>query len=96
VYKTESRNYGWELTDDGDCPKLCMQCKSHSDCTRCAPHHTFKNGECVNTIEHCNKFVDQETDTCTQCDSGYFLAENTNGRFCEIDVNKNQYYLFNE
>ena len=96
IYEAESRNYGWELTDDGTCPKLCMQCKSHSDCTRCAPHYTFKNGECVYTIANCNKFVDQETDICTKCDSGYFLAENTNGRFCEIDVNKNQYYLFNE
>jgi len=96
IYGTESRNYGWELTNEGTCPYLCMQCKSHSDCTRCAPHYTFKNGECVNAIEHCDQFVDQETDTCTKCVSGYFLAENTNGRFCEIEANKNQYFLYNE
>jgi len=96
IYEEESRNYGWELTNEGTCPYLCMQCKSHSDCTRCAPHYTFKNGECVYAIEHCDQFVDQETDTCTKCASGYFLAENTNGRFCEIEANKNQYFLYNE
>ena len=94
VYKTESRNYGWELTDDGDCPKLCMQCKSHSDCTRCAPHFDFKNGECVDAIEHCKSFTDEENDICTKCDDAYFLVENSNGdRYCE-NVGIEQYYLY--
>ena len=94
VYKTESRNYGWELTDDGECPKLCMQCKSHSDCTRCAPHYDFKNGECVDAIEHCKSFTDEEHDICTKCDDAYFLVENSNGdRYCE-NVGIEQYYLY--
>ena len=94
VYKTEPRNYGWELTDDGDCPKLCMQCKSHSDCTRCAPHYDFKNGECVDAIEHCKSFTDKEHDICTKCDDAYFLVENSNGdRYCE-NVGIEQYYLY--
>jgi hypothetical protein len=47
VYNQSYRDYGWELANDGVCPKFCMQCKSNTDCERCAPLYVFLDGQCV-------------------------------------------------
>ena len=94
IYTTALRDYGWELSDNGKCPRLCMQCTSYINCIRCAPHYTFINNECIYTIEHCIKFPNEESNICTKCDSDYFLVENSDGsRYCE-NTNINQFYLY--
>ena len=92
IYGEDYRDYGWEETDGATCPKLCMQCKSYTDCTRCAPHYIFKNGQCVYAIEHCIRFINEESDTCTKCEENYFVVENSDGtRYCETG-SIDQYY----
>ena len=54
-YSEVYRDYGWELANDGVCPKFCMQCKSHTDCERCKPKYVFLDGECVH-VENCQSF----------------------------------------
>ena len=96
VYNNDNISYGCELTNEGICPFLCMQCKSKKDCTRCTPHYTYVNNKCIYAIEHCIKFENEENDVCIKCNTSYFLAEDLNGRFCEINTNKDEYYLINE
>ena len=88
-------NYGWELTNNGSCPYLCMQCKSKNDCTRCKPHYKYENNNCIYAIENCKDFEDIESDICKECDSGYILVENSNSeRYCEDENNVGLFYLF--
>ena len=96
IYNNYNISYGYELTNEGICPYLCMQCKSKIDCTRCFPHYKFENKKCINAIEHCIKYENEDNDVCIECNNTYFLAESSNGRFCEINTNKDKYYLIND
>ena len=88
-------NYGWELTNDGICPYLCMQCKSKEDCDKCRPHYKYENNKCINAVPNCIDFESNETDICTKCNEGYILVEDSdNNRFCVDESEKNYYYHY--
>ena len=97
VYSKENPEikYGYELTDNGVCPRLCMQCTSKENCIRCYPHYIFENNECIYAIPNCIDFQDDDTDICTQCDENFLLAEDSNGnRFCLNSAEESHYYHF--
>ena len=55
----------------------------------------MEKNKCVVVIEHCIEFINDIIDTCIKCNSGYFLAEDSNGnRTCEEESKKNEYYRF--
>ena len=98
VYKTASRDYGWELATDGVCPKFCMQCKSKTDCEKCRQGYVFLNNECIQ-VDNCQTFnydEDGEQGDCNECQEGYFLAEVSSGKYCENNNNKDSYFLSNK
>ncbi len=110
VYNTDYRDYGWELATDGVCPKFCMQCKSNTDCERCAPHYVFLDGQCAKD-DNCETFgfdgypvesndegsvVENENGNCITCKNGYFLAEVSSGTYCASNNNKDSYFLYNK
>ena len=81
-------SYGWEKTNDGICPYFCSQC-TESTCVQCRPHYKVEKNKCVVVIEHCIEFINDIIDTCIKCNSGYFLAEDSNGnRTCEEESKK--------
>ena len=110
VYNKIYRDYGWELANDGVCPKFCMQCKSNTDCERCAPQYAFIDGQCVKD-DNCETFgfdgysdetnddgtvVENENGDCITCKNGYFLAEVSSGTYCASNNNKDSYFLSNK
>ena len=98
VYSKENPGikYGYELADNGTCPRLCMQCTSRENCIRCYPHYIFENNECIYAIPNCVDFKDDDTNICTQCNESYLLAEDSNGnRFCLNSAEEAHYYHFN-
>ena len=108
VYNYDYREYGWELATDGVCPQFCMQCKSNTDCERCAPKYVFLDGECV-PVENCQAFdfdgylvykdsgeEKNEYGDCLSCNEGYFLAEVSSGTYCVKGNDKDSYFLSNK
>jgi hypothetical protein len=111
IYQWNYREYGWELATDGICPQFCMQCKSNTDCERCAPNYVFLDGECVKD-ENCQTFgfdgyyeisyadvpvaLENENGDCIKCKNGYFLAEVSSGTYCASNNNKDSYFLSNK
>ena len=82
-----------ELTEDGICPKLCMQCDLGRKCIKCAP--TFKvdnTGKCINKIENCISYNIEEE--CELCESDYTLVNNGIEKICLLteDINNKKYY----
>ena len=90
---TESQS--WELTNNGTCPYLCMQCDENFKCIQCAPTYKIYNEEeniCLEVVPNCASY-DEGDEICAECKEGYFLAELSNGtKICEILSNQNKYY----
>ena len=99
VYTSEtpeiSNNY--ELTtNDGKCPYLCKLCKEGKICVKCAPHYepdeTTKT-TCEKIDPNCVEYLDDETNKCKNCNSGYFIAKEDDVTFiCQSNDKINQYY----
>ena len=97
VYNREYLDYGWELSINGVCPYLCMQCDFEQKCIKCAPHHLLIDNTCIYSVPHCDSFENIENNICTHCEiEDYFLALDSNGnRFCETKDVEYLYYEFN-
>ena len=84
IYKAENPevSLGWELSDDGFCPKYCRQCGPEPDknCKECAPGYKIydeNENKCHEIVPNCKKYKNNEI--CEICNEGFFLAEEENG-----------------
>ena len=97
IYKslTPELNEGWELSDDGFCPELCMICNSEKKCQKCKPGYKVYNQEeniCSEIVPNCKEYIN---DVCDSCKDGYFLAKEDNGTLvCQSDSLSAQYFQF--
>ena len=99
IYKSSNPelSQGWELSDDGFCPKLCMKCNSNKKCLKCKPGykiHDPKENICYDAVPNCKNYINDEI--CNECKEGFFLVNEVNKCISPDDINSKLYFFDNE
>ena len=93
VYVDQPIHLGAESSSNNNiCPLYCAQCDKNKRCIKCGPHYKFKNNICVNKIENCEKYNDD--DTCKKCQENYVLVKGQDNQMTCLKQSdlQNQYY----
>jgi hypothetical protein len=93
TYVGQPIHLGAELSSNNKiCPLYCAQCDKNKKCLKCGPHYKFKNNICVNKIENCIEY--NEDDTCKNCNVNYVLVKGQDNQMTCLKQSdlQNQYY----
>ena len=95
-YKSEppELSIGWELTDDGFCPKYCMKCDSNKKCLKCKPEYKIVENKCSVAVPNCKKYLDDEL--CEECNDELFLTKDKKECITQENIDSQLYFLDNE
>ena len=95
-YKSEppELSIGWELTDDGFCPKYCMKCDSNKKCLKCKPEYKIVENKCSIAVPNCKKYLDDEL--CEECNDELFLTKDKKECITQENIDSQLYFLDDE
>ena len=89
VYKTQEMK-GWELSEGATCPKLCSQCDKNRKCVKCAPNYKVVSNNCVQKVENCKVY--DEDENCQECIDEYVFVDGDNTACFKKDELGDQYF----
>ena len=85
---------GWELSDDGFCPKYCMKCDSNKNCLKCKAEYKVLENKCSIAVPNCLHYLDDEL--CQECNEGFILTKDKKECITQEDIDSQLYFLDDE